>query len=155
LELGTSHANKQQLNHQQQYSSGAAPTAPLLTPLPSHPPPGQDDTTLVKERLHQVFSSYATFGAGQAGSAASSGLAKAPELDSSRFAKLVREAGLLDKAFDLTSADLVFAKVGGVGQHSSCHHAVGDRCSTAATLICNLPASSGIGWQPLQPVAAL
>lgn len=71
--------------------------------------PGHDDTTPVKERLHQVFSSYATFGAGQASSSA--GLAKVPELDSSRFAKLVREAGLLDKCFDLTSADLIFAKV--------------------------------------------
>lgn len=94
----------------------AALTASLLTlhHHPLHLPPGQDDTTPVKERLHQVFSSYATFGTGQAGSSAGSGLAKAPELDSSRFAKLVREAGLLDKAFDLTSADLVFAKVRGV-----------------------------------------
>jgi hypothetical protein len=45
------------------------------------------------------------------GQAGGGGLAKVPELDSSRFAKLVREAGLLDKSFDLTSADLIFAKV--------------------------------------------
>ena len=56
--------------------------------------------------LASVFAAYAAFGAPPAPAAA----AAPPTLDSARFAKLVREAGLLGGALDAAAVDVAFAK---------------------------------------------
>jgi hypothetical protein len=105
---------------------------PCPPELPSCAPAGKAGKAAAcpKDELQQVFSAFASFGLGQAGgggcspSSPSSAPDRAAGLDSSRFAKVCREAGLLGGRFDQTAADLVFAKVGG------------RRC-------CTLPAAAG------------
>eukprot|EP00741_Cyanophora_paradoxa_P005771 tig00000113_g5593.t1 len=53
-------------------------------------------------RLFELFSSFASFGKGKEGS---------EFLDSSQFAKLCKDAGLVDENFPMSSVDMIFTKV--------------------------------------------
>lgn len=63
------------------------------------------------EELHAAFRAFASFGAGMNGTPKSATTPKALELDGARFAKLVRDSGLLDARLATTAVDLVFSKV--------------------------------------------
>ena len=61
--------------------------------------------------LKAVFQSYAAFGGVKSGGDAAATPSTAPTLDGARFAKLAREAGLLDARLDAAATDLIFSRV--------------------------------------------
>lgn len=62
-----------------------------------------------RERLEEVFASFASFGVSAANAAASEG--KFYEMDNKNFTKLCRETGLVSGPRDRTNPDIVFAQV--------------------------------------------
>lgn len=54
-----------------------------------------------------MYCAFATYGAGTNTSGSAN---KHVDMDGARWAKLCREVGLFDRAFNLTKADLIFAK---------------------------------------------